>query len=79
MCLSPTLNSTVLQAATDGGAMQLFTTQAAGSGNRLAVMRSTFTNNTAGKFGGGVAVYSQGVDIWHSQFDLNQVRRSTHS
>ncbi|WIA29338.1 hypothetical protein OEZ86_011843 [Tetradesmus obliquus] len=63
---------TANKAGVDGGALQLSTQQAAGSGNLLALAGCTFTGNTAGVFGGAVAVYNQGLAVKNSSFEANQ-------
>ncbi|WIA09260.1 hypothetical protein OEZ85_008668 [Tetradesmus obliquus] len=63
---------TANKADVDGGALQLSTQQAAGSGNLLALAGCTFTGNTAGVFGGAVAVYNQGLAVKNSSFEANQ-------
>lgn len=62
-----------LQAGVDGGALHLSTMQAAGSGNQLALAGCTLSDNTAGVFGGAVAVYNQGLAVKDSSFEANQV------
>jgi hypothetical protein len=64
-----------LQADTEGGALQLTTTQAAGSGNVLSLAGCTFNDNSAGIYGGAVAVYGQGLAVTNSSFTANIVRK----
>jgi hypothetical protein len=63
-----------VQANTDGGALQLTTMQAAGSGNQLALTGCTFSDNSADALGGAVAVYGQGLTVKGSTFTTNTVR-----
>ncbi|KAF6262549.1 hypothetical protein COO60DRAFT_1624944, partial [Scenedesmus sp. NREL 46B-D3] len=60
------------KADTDGGALHLFTMQAAGSGNQLTLAGCRFADNAAGMYGGAVAVYHQGLAVRGSTFEANQ-------
>jgi hypothetical protein len=64
-----------LQADNDGGALHLATVQAAGSGNLLSLAGCTFADNSAGIYGGAVAVYGQGLAVRDSSFTANIVRK----
>lgn len=62
------------QASSDGGACQLQSDMASGSGNKLTARRVTFTNNTCGGLGGAAAVNTQGLLLQDVTAVGNRVR-----
>jgi predicted outer membrane repeat protein len=69
----------LLQADSDGGALQLFMLQALRSPNyTLAAADCTFFNNTSsGGLGGAIAVDGQGIKLTSVSFDNNTVSGSS--